>query len=279
MKGAQPSLLGTLLKLGIREAGDGKGMAGSDSVKEENQNNLLVDDKGTAGPDYVKEESQTNLLVDGNGIAGPDFLKEESQTMCGIRNWKCMKLKFGIRKACDCKGMAGSDSVKEESETNLLIATIIATVTFTAAFTVPGGYQSQGVDEGLLLFGKSATFGAFLITNTLAFGLSMTSILVHFFASLCDRDAACHESVARRSSFCIFYAIMAMLVAFISGTYTVVPHYLGITVAVILSLFFIVNMIYHICVFKSTILRILGLECIHARKQPRKCISARECNL
>ena len=201
LKGARPSLMGVLLKLGIRKAGDGKGMAGSDSVKEENQNNLLVNGKGMAGSDSVKEEDQNNLLVDDKGTAGPDYAKEGSQT-------------------------------------NLLIATLIATVTFTAAFTVPGGYQSQGVDEGLAVFGKRASFGAFLIANTLAFSLSVSSILVHFSTSLGWGGVAFRESMARGSFVSTYYAITAMLVAFISGTYTVVPHSLGITAAVILSLLF-----------------------------------------
>ena len=157
--------------------GDGKEMVGSDFVKEENQNNLLVGDKGTARP----------------------------------------------------------DSVKEGSETHLLVATLIATVTFTAAFTVPGGYQSQGVDEGLAVLGKKTSFRVFLIANTLAFGLSITSILFHFFASL-HGGVAFRESVARRSFICIFYAIIALLVAFISGTFTVVPHSLGINAAVLFPL-------------------------------------------
>ncbi|GMY21916.1 protein ACCELERATED CELL DEATH 6-like [Fagus crenata] len=186
MKGAQPSLMGALLKFGIRKAGDGKGMAESDSVKEENQNNLLVDDKGTAGLDYVKEGSQTILLI----------------------------------------------------------ATLIATVTFTAAFTVPGGYQSQGVDEGLVVFGKRASFCAFLIANTLAFGLSVSSILVHFSTSLGWGGVAFRKSVAQRSFISTYYSISAMLAAFISGTYTVVPHSLGITAAVILSLLFYICSIF-----------------------------------
>uniref|UniRef100_A0A2N9FW91 PGG domain-containing protein n=1 Tax=Fagus sylvatica TaxID=28930 RepID=A0A2N9FW91_FAGSY len=168
--GARPSLMASVLKFGIWKAGDGKGMAGSDSVKEENQNNLLVDDK-------------------------------------------------------------------EGSETNLLIATLIATVTFTAAFTVPGGYQSQGVDEGLAVFGRSAAFGAFLIANTFAFALSMTSILVHFSTSLGVQGLAFRKYLVPDPFIYTYYAIIAMLVAFISGTYTVVPHSLGITAAVIVSFF------------------------------------------
>ena len=77
--------MGALLKLGIRKEDDGKEMVGLYSVKEENQNNLLVDGKG-----------MTRLY-----------------------------------------------SVKEGSQTHLSVATLIATVTFTAAFTVPGGYQNK----------------------------------------------------------------------------------------------------------------------------------------
>ena len=182
MKGAQPSLMGALLKLGIRKAGDGKGMAGSDFVKEENQNNLLVDDnKGTARPDYVKEGSQTNLLI----------------------------------------------------------ATLIATVTFTAAFTVPGGYdENQDKDEGLAVFGKRASFRAFLIADTLAFGLSISSICVHFYASLGWGAFAFHKGVPRGTFISTYYAIIALQVAFISGFYTVVPHSLGITAGFILYFLF-----------------------------------------
>ncbi|GMY21922.1 ankyrin repeat-containing protein At5g02620-like [Fagus crenata] len=56
-------------------------------------------------------------------------------------------LKLGIRKAelADSVETARPDSLKEGSRTHLLVATLIATVTYTAAFTVPGGYQNQGV--------------------------------------------------------------------------------------------------------------------------------------
>ena len=62
-----------------------------------------------------------------------------------------------------------SDFWKRMSETNLLVVTLIATVTFTAAFTVPGGYnqnESKNGDDGLAVLRKRTAFGVFLIANT-----------------------------------------------------------------------------------------------------------------
>ncbi|GMY21926.1 protein ACCELERATED CELL DEATH 6-like [Fagus crenata] len=245
-KGARPSVMGALLKLGIRKAGDGKGMTGSNSVKEENQNNLLVDGKGMAGPNSVKKESQNNLLVDDKGMARPNFVKKESQNNLlvddkGMARPNFVKKESQIDLLVDGKEMTGTNSVKKDSQTNLLVATLIATITFTAAFTVPGGFQSQGVDEGSAVLSKRAAFHAFLIANTLAFGLSISSILVHFLASATITDVVFHRRVVRRAPLFTNWSIVALLVAFISGTYTVVPHSLGITAAVILFCCFLSN--------------------------------------
>ena len=167
-------------------------------------------------------------------------------------------LKLGIRKEGNGNGMVGSDFVEEENQnnlmadgkgqTNLLVATLIATVTFTAAFTVPGGYhQNLGKDEGLAVFGKRASFRAFTIANTLAFGLSITSILVHFFTSLRGGGAAFRETAVGRSYKCTLYALATLLVAFISGTFTVVPDSLGITVAIFLSFPFSLGVSWFMC--------------------------------
>uniref|UniRef100_A0A2N9GTZ0 PGG domain-containing protein n=1 Tax=Fagus sylvatica TaxID=28930 RepID=A0A2N9GTZ0_FAGSY len=203
-KGARPSVMGALLKLGIRKAGDGKGMTGSNSVKEENQNNLLVDGMGMAGPNSVKKDSQNNLLVDDKGMAGPNSVKKESQNNLlvvgkGMAGPNSVKKESQTDLLVNGKGMTGTNSVKEDTQTNLLIATLIATVTFTAAFTMPGGFQSQGVDEGSAVLSKRAAFHAFLIANTLAFGLSITTILVHFLASATITDVVFHRRVVRRA--------------------------------------------------------------------------------
>ena len=76
-----------------------------------------------------------------------------------------------------------SEILRSAGETNLLVATIIATVTFTAAFTVPGGYESGGDNQGLAILSKQAAFKVFVIANALAFGFSTASILVYTYSA------------------------------------------------------------------------------------------------
>ncbi|KAK7846736.1 ankyrin repeat-containing protein itn1 [Quercus suber] len=140
-----------------------------------------------------------------------------------------------------------SNRFLEASETNMLVATLIATVSFTAAFTVPGGYNQNGsVQEGLAVVRKTSAFRVFLIANTLAFTftLSTTSVYLHFLASATDEDVAFHKKVARRTAFLTNWSSGTLLVAFIAGTYSMVPHSLGITVAVLLCCCFLSSLFF-----------------------------------
>ena len=136
--------------------------------------------------------------------------------------------------------MSKSEILRSAGETNMLVATIIATVTFTAAFTVPGGYESGDINQGLAVLSKQAAFKAFVIANALAFGYSTGSILVYIFSadirrvpSYSDRSAKTRRALELASN-----SITALLIAFISGTYAVVPHSLGIAEAIIMCFCF-----------------------------------------
>ena len=61
---------------------------------------------------------------------------------------------------------------------NLLVATLVATVTFAEAFQLPGGYN----DNGLAILRKNRDFRSFMVFDSLAFGFSTSSILIHFLA-------------------------------------------------------------------------------------------------
>ena len=151
----------------------------------------------------------------------------------------------------DDEGRSVSDFVKRVSETNLLVATLIATVSFTAAFTVPGGYnQSGSVGEGLAVLRRNTAFGVFLIANTLAFGLSTTSVFVHFLGSATVTGNFFLSEVVRHSISFTNWSVGALLVAFVSGTYAVVPHSWGNTVAITLCCCFLISLIFPLFIKK-----------------------------
>ena len=125
------------------------------------------------------------------------------------------------------------DYMNQKKQTELVVATLIATVTFTAGFTVPGGFKSGGVDEGMAALSKRTAFRAFLIANTLAFGLSIASVFIHFSNATMYMEIIPRRKGLGLTAAFTFYSTVALLVAFFSGTYAVVPHSMGIPTAVI----------------------------------------------
>ncbi|XP_039166771.1 protein ACCELERATED CELL DEATH 6-like [Eucalyptus grandis] len=61
-------------------------------------------------------------------------------------------------------------------DAQLLVAGLIATVSFTAAFTVPGGYN----DDGMAVHNGRPFFRTFVTSNPLAFIFSVSAIFLHF---------------------------------------------------------------------------------------------------
>lgn len=87
------------------------------------------------------------------------------------------------------------------------MATIIATVTF--AVSVPSSWRLL---EGLPLFRNKTYFNVFIISDCLAFGLSWSSILLHFLASIVSgySDSAANHAL-QFAVLSPFYSILAMV--------------------------------------------------------------------
>nr|XP_048318049.1 protein ACCELERATED CELL DEATH 6-like [Ziziphus jujuba var. spinosa] len=132
--------------------------------------------------------------------------------------------------------------LEDLQNTNLIVAALIATVTFTAGFTVPGGFFSEkGPLQGTPILGKSPAFKTFIIMDTLAMALSSSAVFIHIFLRF--RDEVSRLYLYFLTAFVLTtWAMVAMVVAFVTGTYAMLGYSrsLSIVTCVIGLSFFIV---------------------------------------
>ena len=79
------------------------------------------------------------------------------------------------------KNKEEEDALSKAKESHLVVAALIATVTFGATFTLPGGYKS---DRGTAILAKKADFIVFVISNTMLMVLSISAVFIHFLTAL-----------------------------------------------------------------------------------------------
>nr|GMD20683.1 ankyrin repeat-containing protein At3g12360-like isoform X1 [Ipomoea batatas]GMD98603.1 ankyrin repeat-containing protein At3g12360-like isoform X1 [Ipomoea batatas] len=115
----------------------------------------------------------------------------------------------------------GEKSIRDTANSCMLVATLIATVAFAAAFTLPGGNEEI---TGTPIFIAQTTFTIFTISDVVAMISSMLSI-VTFLSILILRYTEDNFRVALRrllfglAALCV--SIGGMLVAFTAGFFVV----------------------------------------------------------
>ncbi|KAI7979515.1 Ankyrin repeat-containing protein ITN1 [Camellia lanceoleosa] len=114
--------------------------------------------------------------------------------------------------------------IRKEGDTLLLVATLVATVTFAAGFTMPGGYNSNdGPNQGMAVLTREAAFKAFVVTDSIAMIFSTCAVLIHFLLA----DYEDQTKLLRRyevATYLLMIATGAMVLAFITGICAVLPH-------------------------------------------------------
>ncbi|KAL5712366.1 hypothetical protein ACHQM5_014550 [Ranunculus cassubicifolius] len=142
---------------------------------------------------------------------------------------------FGVREAVNEK------KLKEQSDFDLVVDALIATLSFTAGITVPGGYISEGPNQGMAVLSKKTSFEIFIIANTFALLLSLSAVFSHFCTRLLHKRKDINFQVTL-ATVCTLGAIFAMVIAFITGSYAVlaIREGLAITVSVLSGSFFVI---------------------------------------
>ncbi|XP_028081731.1 protein ACCELERATED CELL DEATH 6-like isoform X2 [Camellia sinensis] len=137
-------------------------------------------------------------------------------------------------------------NISKSKETILIVASLIATVTFTAGITMPGGYINDNKDpnQGMAILTRKAAFVAFVITDTIALTLSVCAVFGYLSTMLYDDPIVLKKQLTLAcSNTC--NAMIAMLLAFITGAYAVLaPSRLSISVCVIPCILVLYNEFY-----------------------------------
>ena len=76
-----------------------------------------------------------------------------------------------------------TDKYADTTDSLLLVATLVATVAFAAAFTMPGGYNGPG---GVATFLEKLMFQVFVVSNTIAMYSAITAVIALIWARLGD---------------------------------------------------------------------------------------------
>jgi len=118
-------------------------------------------------------------------------------------------------------------------ETSVLVAALVATVTFAAAFTMPGGYKNE---QGTAVLLKNAAFVVFVISDAIAMVLSISALFMHFYWALLGVRGQVEEDIKGNfsdwTSTLTAWAIPAMVIAFITGSYAVLAPSLWLAITI-----------------------------------------------
>ncbi|CAL4948018.1 unnamed protein product [Urochloa decumbens] len=118
-----------------------------------------------------------------------------------------------------------------------LVAILIATITFAAAFTLPGGYSTDAGSEGLPIMARKVAFQAFFISDTLAMCTSLLVAFICIIAKWEDLEFLLYYRSCTKKL--MWFAYMATTTAFATGLYTVLAPrllWLAVTVCVLTGL-------------------------------------------
>ncbi|KAF7138492.1 hypothetical protein RHSIM_Rhsim07G0250900 [Rhododendron simsii] len=104
--------------------------------------------------------------------------------------------------------------------TMALVATLIATVTFAAVFTMPGGYDTSPDNLGVANLVKNAALKAFIVSDTIAMSCSITAVLT--LALSVNRGRELQRRICIMSWVLVGLAMRGTLVAFVCGIFVVI---------------------------------------------------------
>lgn len=112
------------------------------------------------------------------------------------------------------------ETYKSKVNVILLVSTLVATVTFTAGFTIPGGDNNSKPEQGIATMLMEPKFHVFVVCNTIAMYSSVFVAVSLLWAQLGDLNLV--FAALRVALPLLGLALSMMSIAFMAGLYLVV---------------------------------------------------------
>ncbi|XP_074319472.1 protein ACCELERATED CELL DEATH 6-like isoform X2 [Silene latifolia] len=110
-----------------------------------------------------------------------------------------------------------ASSPGEMRSTLSVVAALLATLTFAAGFTLPGGFNN---DTGIATLSGKAAFIVFILADTYAMCCAMFVLFCLIWSMVCDSDKSL--LLIDRSVLILMQSLYGTLLAFMTGVYTVI---------------------------------------------------------
>ncbi|KAM3236422.1 hypothetical protein P3L10_016459 [Capsicum annuum] len=131
------------------------------------------------------------------------------------------------------------ENIMKAAQIHLVVASLLMTVTFTAGFTLPGGFESDtnSPNKGMAILLRRTAFHAFVISDVIAFACSAAAVFGYFLMATKSISSATTElkAIIRLYNMAILLQLLAMtafVVAFSTGLYVTLAHSVGLAVTV-----------------------------------------------
>ncbi|KAJ8627920.1 hypothetical protein MRB53_021227 [Persea americana] len=100
-----------------------------------------------------------------------------------------------------------------------IVTTLVATVTFAAAFTMPGGYKNDGPHESLPAFMRNTALQAFVLSDIFAFCSSMVATMLLVYVNALSGDAFLIDYALHMCYRISGVAILSTITALVTAVY------------------------------------------------------------
>ncbi|WMV38252.1 hypothetical protein MTR67_031637 [Solanum verrucosum] len=130
------------------------------------------------------------------------------------------------------------ENIMKTSQMHLVVATLLMTVTFTAGFTLPEGFESDtnSPNKGMAILLRRTAFRAFVVSDAITFTCSSGAVFAYFAMAANSISAVTELTVIiqlyNMAIALQIYAMAAVVVAFATGMYVTLEHSIGLAITV-----------------------------------------------